>query len=154
MGARADHRCGPPCNGRMLLRCSLLLMALLTAGAAAMYVEARIRSDWQHLVRICPHRHYRSCEALDKSNWTDARRTRRLDMVQQAGRWLTFRMETFDQAGRKKPHGGDSWFVLLRERQQNITLSTRVFDEGDGTYTVAAVIHHPGVHGWGQDGGW
>lgn len=144
-------RSSPPCTWQgarcmpaLTLLCSLLLLQA-RVGTAVMDVEARIRSDWQHLVRICPHRHFRSCETLDKANWTDAKRTRRLDMVQQAGRWLTFQIETFDQGGAKKSKGGDSWFIILRERQQNITLSTRVFDEGDGTYTVAAVIHHPGV---------
>lgn len=60
------------------------------------------------------------------------------------GRWLTFKIETYDHQGKKKTQGGDSWFIVLRDLQQKISFSTRVFDEGDGTYTVAAVIHTPG----------
>lgn len=61
------------------------------------------------------------------------------------GRWLTFKIETFDQQGNRKTRGGDSWYVVLRDVHQKLMYSTRVFDDGDGTYTVAAIIHQPGT---------
>ena len=38
-------------------------------------IDARIRSQWEELSRICPNRNYASCENVDRSTWTDPRKT-------------------------------------------------------------------------------
>eukprot|EP00955_Chlamydomonas_euryale_P041865 352149-Chlamydomonas_euryale.AAC.4 len=60
------------------------------------------------------------------------------------GTWSTFKLTTFDGRGQQRTRGGDSWYIILRDRQQRLKLPTRVFDEGDGTYTVAVFFFVPG----------
>lgn len=67
-------------SGMQLRLLSLLLC--LGAVASSKDIETRIRNDWRQLIEICPNRIYRSCGAVDKANWTDAKRTRRLDMLE------------------------------------------------------------------------
>lgn len=42
-------------------------------------------------------------------------------------------------------------YIVLRDRKQRLKLPARVFDDGDGSYTVAAYFLQPGeftVLGW------
>ena len=112
----------------------------------AIDIDARTRSQWQEIsTSICPSFNYTSCAGADRSTWTKAART---EVHEQRfvglGAWSTFKLVTHDQAGKRKARGGDSWFVLLRERRRRLKVPTRVYDDGDGTYTVAAFLLQPG----------
>lgn len=54
-------------------------------------------------------------------------------------------MTTFTAAGLPKGTGGDSWEVVLHDPGQCLRVPTRVFDLGNGTYTVAFLSHFPGT---------
>jgi hypothetical protein len=116
--------------------------------ASSIDVDDRIRRQWLDLSKsICPNRTYRSCvEPLDRSlSWTDAKLTQVADQnFHGLGAWSTVKLVTHSISGSRKGLGGDSWFILLRDRRQRIKVPTRVFDEGDGSYTVAAFILLPG----------
>ena len=112
----------------------------------AIDIDARTRSQWQEIsTSICPSFNYTSCAGADRSTWTKAART---EVHEQhfvgLGAWSTFKLVTHDQVGKRKARGGDSWFVLLRERRRRLKVPTRVYDDGDGTYTVAAFLLQPG----------
>ena len=60
-------------------------------------------------------------------------------------------MTTFDKSGARRQKGGDSWFLLLRDYDQRLRVSVRIFDDGDGMYTGAVHFLFPGNYtlwGW------
>ncbi len=115
-------------------------------------VDQRIRSQWKELTAICPQRDFVSCRSVDNATWTDVRHTRIGKLAFKGlGTYSTFKIETFDTRGRRRTRGGDSWYLLLRDYQQRLRLSVRIFDEGDGTYTGVVHFLHAGNYtlwGW------
>ncbi|KAG1660026.1 hypothetical protein FOA52_005606 [Chlamydomonas sp. UWO 241] len=147
-----------------LLRC-LLLLAVAAAAVALMAplgvsasptgppgIDARVRGEWERLLGICPDQQYTSCNGIDRSQWTKADATQ-VEAVAfgGVGAWTTFKLVTYDTRGARKTRGGDSWVVVIRDVSQKLKAAARVFDDGDGSYTVYAVLHGPGVytlHAW------
>lgn len=114
-------------------------------------VEARILTQFEELEHICPWRSYISCHGMDRMNWTVAAATRTCCHTSPGlGQWNTFRLQTYRGDRQRLFAGGDVWNVKLTEKQTGVAVTTRVFDDGDGTYTVAFVPLYPG----GQGGGW
>lgn len=96
----ANVQRGPASRAMQLRLLSLLLC--LGAVASSKDIDTRIRNDWRQLIEVCPNRIYRSCGAVDKANWTDAKRTRRLDMLElQVG----FDDGSHACSGHDMPHG-------------------------------------------------
>ena len=133
-----------PCAGPTLLLPLLALLLLGTPHPAAgndLDIDTRIRNHWKELVAICPNRNYTSCNGVDRSGWTDASRSQFEDFkFNGLGKWSTFKITTVDFRGKVKTKGGDSWYVVLRDRQQRLKVPTRIFDNGDG---------EPGLEVWG-----
>uniref|UniRef100_A0A7R9V048 NXPE family member 3-like n=1 Tax=Chlamydomonas euryale TaxID=1486919 RepID=A0A7R9V048_9CHLO len=123
----------------------LLLGILIVQYVQSFDVDVRSRSQWRQLETFCPSRNYTSCERVDKNLWSIAEATHVSPLeFNGLGTWSTFKLTTFDGRGQQRTRGGDSWYIILRDRQQRLKLPTRVFDEGDGTYTVAVFFFVPG----------
>lgn len=115
------------------------------------YVEQRIAAQFDQLSAICPSLAFKSCKGADRTNWTDAGRTRPCCYLLGApGRWSFLKLQTFTGSGRQLVQGGDSWVVELRHNESGVRLPSRVFDEGDGSYLVAFL---PRLAGEGGQGG-
>lgn len=113
-------------------------------------VEARILTQFEELERICPWRSYISCHGMDRMNWTVAAATRTCCHTSPGlGQWNTFRLQTYRGDRQQLFAGGDVWNVKLTEKQTGVAVTTRVFDDGDGSYTVAFVPLYPGGCGAG-----
>lgn len=130
----------------LVLACVLApLCARGVASPSTVAVSKRITSHWHELLSICPYRNYTSCSTADRTKWTDASKVT-VSNVQLAplGEFSTLQLVTYDGTGAHQSKGGDSWFISVREIRQRLRLSARVFDEGNGTYTVAVVLPRPG----------
>ncbi len=128
---------------------SSFLLSHTISSSSVIDVDSRVRQQWNALTTtICPDRAYISCRPpMDRTPWTLANATKITDQkFMGLGTWSTFKMVSHDHAGARKTKGGDSFFVLLRDRRTNLKVSTRVFDEGDGTYTVAVFLLKPGKY--------
>lgn len=140
------------------LACSCLLVCLLclqtvtgindSAPQRHDSISNRITHYWKELSRICPSHNYTSCWHVDRSNWTDASRVQTTGAsVAPLGDWSTFQLITYDGHGTRRVTGGDSWSIVLKGvGTNNLTVPARVFDEGDGTYTVAALLLRPATY--------
>ena len=114
-------------------------------------LDERTRGYWRHLTGICPNRNYSSCHVITiRSTWTHAARSQFSNLTFRGlGNWSTLALKTYDHQGNAKRTGGDSWFLLFQDSGRRVP--TRVFDEGDGTYTVVANFLFPGFYhltGW------
>lgn len=117
------------------------------ASSKADVISKRITGQWSEMLRICSNRTYVSCSGADRSRWTDAAKTAISDVqLGPLGDFSTFKLTTYDGKGAARTAGGDSWFISVREMRQKVRLSARVFDEGDGKYTVAVVLPRPGTY--------
>ena len=126
--------------------------ASASTSAQQQHMDDRTRGYWKELTRICPNRNFTSCHGIDRSSWTHAARTTFSPLTSNGlGQWSSITLQTYDHNGNKKTKGGDSWFLLLRDYHQRHRLPTRVFDEGNGSYTVWAYFLFPGnysIAGW------
>ncbi|KAG1673147.1 hypothetical protein FOA52_015258 [Chlamydomonas sp. UWO 241] len=131
----------------LLLLAPLLLLLLAVTAAEAIDVDSRTRSEWRALETICPNRNYTSCKAVDKAVWSVAEKTQVAPLnFTGLNSWSSFNMTTHDAGGARRTRGGDSWYVVLRDRQHRVKVPTRVFDDGDGSYTVVAYFMMPGEY--------
>lgn len=120
-------------------------VVLHPAAGRGLDVNQRVRSQWRELQAICPSRTFISCKDVDRSTWTAADKTTVHNIAFNGiGVWSSFQIQTYDSTGKAQTSGGDSWVVVLRDPIQRISYATRVFDEADGTYTVALVFLRPG----------
>ena len=110
-------------------------------------IEARIPRYWQELEAICgANMAYRPCAAFPAHHFTSAARSSLEPWggFRGAGRWHTLRLLSATAAGARKERGGDVWWASLRDASTGRRLPARVFDDGDGGYTVAFVALAPG----------
>lgn len=117
-------------------------------------VDSRTSGYWRELTEICrdADRVWRSCRDVDRSGWTDGAKSTFTPLeFAGLGAWSTFKIISHTSNGAVKTKGGDSWVMLLLEEEQALRVPTRIFDNGDGTYTVAVWFHLPGrykIHAW------
>ena len=108
-------------------------------------IDTRLGSFWSQIERICPSRNYTSCKSVDRSSWTNAGKTIISDLdFKGLGQWSSFKLTTYNGGGVRKSKGGDHWHIMLRDEEQMVKVPTRVFDEGDGTYTAMVYLLLPG----------
>ncbi len=153
-GFHHRHRIGSDFRVLRLYKKNIFMQALLlfslfslsrSKSAPLIDIDSRVRSQWKELTTICPQRSYKSCKGVDRRMWTDASKAKVSPLdFKGLGAWSTFKIETFDSKGKRRAKGGDSWFLLLRDFKQRLRLSVRIFDEGDGSYTAAVHLLHPG----------
>ena len=60
--------------------------------------------------------------------------------------WHTLRLVSATPSGQRKSVGGDTWAAVLRDDAAQRRLPVRVFDDGDGGYTLAFVALAPGTY--------
>ena len=124
-----------------------IICATLISLALCMDYESRLVGQWHQLTQTCPDRSYISCESIDRSKWTHVKSTR-LKSISSGysglGKLYEWQLETYTESGQKRTGGGDSWFVIMRDREQKLKLPVRVIDQGDGTYSLIAALSAPG----------
>ena len=52
------------------------------------------------------------------------------------GEQTSFTIEAFDETGSQQPNGGDTFLVAIRCTRQGTRIPNKIFDNGNGTYTV------------------
>lgn len=115
----------------------------------AMDYETRVVTQWRTLSQMCSDRAYRSCNGMDKSNWTDVKPSKlsnRGISYTGLGKVYTWELRTFTATGQARTRGGDSWFVILRDREMRLKLPVRVIDQADGTYLLTVMLTAPGQY--------
>jgi hypothetical protein len=130
-------------TGRMMIL-GLLIIFHVVMG---MDYESRLVSQWRTLSQMCRDRHYKSCVGIDNTNWTDVKSSKlsnRGISYSGLGKVYVWELKTFDATGQARTRGGDTWFVILRDKVQRIKLPVRVIDQADGTYLLYVALTVPG----------
>ena len=125
----------------------ILGLFLIIRLVSSLDYESSIVNQWRTISQMCSDRSYKSCNNIDKSKWTDAKSSRLSNMgisYTGVGKAYAWELQTFTAAGDERKKGGDSWFVILRDKEQRLKLPVRVIDRGDGTYSLHVVLSAPG----------
>lgn len=109
-------------------------------------VEGRIHHYWWELRWICPNRTYRPRQEYPPEQRTSVAHVRveAVAPFRGLGHWHRLRMITANATGQRKEAGGDLWVATLQDHSAQQKLPVRVFDDGDGTYSLVFVALAPG----------